>query len=415
MSESVKKINLDPSQRVESIDVLRGITILVMIFVNDIAGVNGTPAWMRHVSAQADGMTFVDVVFPAFLFIVGMAMPFAIGKRLERGDGLWQTWKHILIRTLGLLIIGVVMVNENTVSDDTLINRQLLFLIAYAGVILIWNKPHGVNKQLISNLRYAGFIFLIAYAFLYRGNNAAGIIQLRTQWWGILGLIGWAYLVSCLFYIWLRKNALGLAGVMVILYCVSLADASGFFDKLTWINSWINIGGALGSHPAIVVSGALLGMMIRSGSSLRTHNAQIGRAALYGLVLATVAVLLHSLHDIHRIFTYNKILATPAWCLLSSAYTIWIWLVVYWLIDVKQWNRWTKIVEPAGSNALFAYILAPIIMYILELIALIFGGYNFYYELGGSFAVGFWRSLISAFLITWLAGGLRRAGIWLRL
>ncbi len=72
------KYNTLTTQRILSIDVFRGITILVMIFVNDVAGVSGIPGWMKHVSADADAMTFVDVVFPAFLFIVGMSLPFCI-------------------------------------------------------------------------------------------------------------------------------------------------------------------------------------------------------------------------------------------------------------------------------------------------------------------------------------------------
>ena len=53
--------------RIESIDVIRGLTILVMIFVNDIGNVPGTPKWMKHMPTRSDGMTFVDLVFPAFL------------------------------------------------------------------------------------------------------------------------------------------------------------------------------------------------------------------------------------------------------------------------------------------------------------------------------------------------------------
>ena len=77
------------TQRIRSIDVFRGITILVMIFVNDVAGVSGIPGWMKHKPADADAMTFVDVVFPAFLFIVGMSLPFAINSRLAKGDDFW--------------------------------------------------------------------------------------------------------------------------------------------------------------------------------------------------------------------------------------------------------------------------------------------------------------------------------------
>jgi predicted acyltransferase len=73
------------SGRISSIDVFRGLTIFAMIFVNDLAGVRDIPAWMKHVPADQDGMTFVDVVFPAFLFIVGMAIPFAIAKRFKSG------------------------------------------------------------------------------------------------------------------------------------------------------------------------------------------------------------------------------------------------------------------------------------------------------------------------------------------
>jgi heparan-alpha-glucosaminide N-acetyltransferase len=86
-------------ERIISIDVLRGLTILIMIFVNDVAGVTGIPAWMKHIEPpEADGMTFVDVVFPAFLFIVGMSIPFALGKRLQNGE----SWLRMESQILGL-------------------------------------------------------------------------------------------------------------------------------------------------------------------------------------------------------------------------------------------------------------------------------------------------------------------------
>ena len=68
--------NVLATQRIFSIDAFRGVTILVMIFVNELAGVGGLPAWTKHAEADANTMTYVDVVFPAFLFIVGMSVPF---------------------------------------------------------------------------------------------------------------------------------------------------------------------------------------------------------------------------------------------------------------------------------------------------------------------------------------------------
>lgn len=104
-------LNTLTTQRILSIDALRGITILVMIFVNELAGVRGIPTWMKHMPADADAMTFVDVVFPAFLFIVGMSIPFAINQRLKKGDSTLQLQAHIIFRTLGLIVLGVFMVN----------------------------------------------------------------------------------------------------------------------------------------------------------------------------------------------------------------------------------------------------------------------------------------------------------------
>ena len=65
--------------RVASVDALRGLTILLMIFVNDLGP--HAPSWMHHIQPpNADGMTLADVVFPAFLFIVGVSIPLAIDR-----------------------------------------------------------------------------------------------------------------------------------------------------------------------------------------------------------------------------------------------------------------------------------------------------------------------------------------------
>lgn len=418
MPERAKLLRSTPDHRIESIDILRGIAILMMLFVNDIAGVSGIPKWMGHIPCGVDGMTFIDLVFPAFLFVVGMALPFAIRRRLERGATILQIWKHILIRTTGLLVIGIFMVNSDSISDKGLINPHLWTLLMCMGVILVWNvlpREPGLRRSIMLRLRIGGVFLLVVLALLYQGKEISGFFQMRTQWWGILGLIGWAYTVSCVFYIPLRRQIAGLVGAMAILYCVFMADEAGGFAFPAWIKSWIKISYMFGSHSAIVISGVVLGMTLTPNSPVKGHKARIRWALIYGLGLALAGLLLHSLHDIHKMFIINKILGTPPWCLLSSAILVWLWVVVYWLIDVRGWKQWAVIVKPAGLNALFAFILAPIFYAMFALLAQVFGGFNFFAELGKNFTVGFWRALIFAFALTWLTGALRRAGVWLKL
>jgi predicted acyltransferase len=107
-------ITLPP--RVVSIDALRGFVMFTMIFMNDLAGAGKiVPDWMVHFSdrhkGSVSGMTFVDLVFPAFLFIVGMSIPIALTGRLAKGEPIWKLLLHVIVRTLLLLVIGILMVN----------------------------------------------------------------------------------------------------------------------------------------------------------------------------------------------------------------------------------------------------------------------------------------------------------------
>src|ERR1700726_2022036 len=73
---------------VASIHPFRGLTILVMIFVNDLAGVKDLPWWTYHLPGNVNGMTYVDMVFPFFLFIVGISLPLAVRHRLSKNGSI---------------------------------------------------------------------------------------------------------------------------------------------------------------------------------------------------------------------------------------------------------------------------------------------------------------------------------------
>lgn len=406
-------------ERVVSIDVLRGLTVLLMIFVNDLAGVAGVPAWMKHIDPPgADGMTFVDVIFPAFLFIVGMSIPFALGRRLERGETRGALLRHILTRTLSLLLIGVFMVNTEVIAQEGPVSPALWSLLMYIGVILVWSAPPpGYLQERWKRiaLRASGGVLLGTLFFLYRGTGVSGIIEMRPYWWGILGLIGWAYLVACMAYLLLRNQTTGLLGVTVLLYCLFIADGAGAFSGLTWITNWVDIGSALGSHAGIVVSGVLAGTMLLPGSACQSPQSRIRWAILFGFGLAAAGSLLHAARDVDPMFIINKIAATPPWCLWSSAITIWIWTAIYWLVDVRKQRKGTEMLRLSGQNALFAYILAPLLYAAFALPSTYFPVPDLYEMLGAGFSVGLVRSILFAFAVTGLAAVFQHRRMQLKL
>src|ERR1700749_170980 len=117
MTNDTRNVVPPAAPRITSIDALRCFVMCMMIFVNDLAGAPEkiVPDWMVHFSDRhhaGSGMTFVDLVFPGFLFIVGMSIPFALGSRLNKGEPVWKTSGHVVARTLALLCIGILMVHE---------------------------------------------------------------------------------------------------------------------------------------------------------------------------------------------------------------------------------------------------------------------------------------------------------------
>ncbi|HEX9106628.1 MAG TPA: DUF5009 domain-containing protein [Longimicrobiales bacterium] len=404
------------AERIRSIDVIRGLNILVMIFVNDLAGVIGAPGWMKHIQPpNADGMTFVDVVFPAFLFIVGLSIPIALEKRLARG-ALGGTLRHIGARVLGLLVLGVFMVNAP--RPGGVLSPHLWSLLVYLAAMAVWvaippEATLGARARLA--VRLGGAAALAALALLFHGSGAPRLIELQHSWWGILGLIGWAYLMASAFYLVFRGNVAALLGGVVLLYGLFIADAAGAFTGLTWITGWVSIGSMLGSHAALTLSGAVFGAVLLPTSPVRGHAARIRWALGYALFLFAAAWLLHSAADVHKMFIVNKIAATPAWCLYSAAITMVFWVVFYWLLDVRGHTRGTTMLERAGQNALLAYILAPIAYYAMDLAASAFGAENPFGMLGESFWPGFTRAVLFALAMTWGAAWARNRKFVLKL
>jgi len=138
------------STRVLSIDIFRGITMAVMIFVNDLASVHGLSKWTYHMPAKVDAMTYVDMVFPAFLFIVGMALPIAVKQRLKRNASLASLWLHVVLRVIALLVLGLILANaEHGDRARMHIASELWALLGLVGAILLWNVYSGLSSRMV--------------------------------------------------------------------------------------------------------------------------------------------------------------------------------------------------------------------------------------------------------------------------
>ena len=350
--------------RVLAIDAFRVITILVMIFVNMLAGVSGMPPWMGHVAAGVDGMTFPDVVFPAFLFIVGMSIPFAMAQRQAAGDTGWKLWRHVLARAAGMLVFGVFMVNAEAGYNEAAMGMTIHVwsLLFYGCAILVWAVYRVANKPLVIALRLAGVAGLIALALVFRG-GADGNGRLSPQWWGILGLIGWAYLYATI--AWRLMRARPLPIVLTVLACVAWYCAFNTGEAgspALWKLMAEQSGNAI--HTAIALCGVLTTLIFFTNGRPRTQP--FGKALVFAAALAAAAFALRPW------FTISKIAATPSWALYSAAICVLLFAAMYWLVDLKLQRGWVALLRPAAANPLLTYIIPFIIFALMETLNLAF-------------------------------------------
>jgi heparan-alpha-glucosaminide N-acetyltransferase len=400
--------------RLLSVDVLRGLDVLLMLFVNEMAGVEGTPAWLLHTPPRNDGMTITDVVFPAFLFITGMAIPLALGARIARGESRGALWRHVLTRSLSLIVLGVFMVDAEQGAVAGVVSPETWNVLMTLAAFLVWQAPSGQRRWW--GLRIAGLGGLLALAFLYRSSDASGLIQMRPHWWGILGLIGWAYLVAAGSFLAFGRHPVRLLAAAAALYGLFFLDQTGVVPWLIAIRPVISVGQVLGSHAALVVTGtALVAGFLQARERDRSLPVTALWVALYGVALIAIGLALHQFRDVSHVFWISKVMATPAWCLISGGLTAIAWAALLLAVDRFGWRRWPPVVTIAGEQPLLIYLLAPLLGSLIALSAPMFGGQNPYAQLGGDLLIGTLRSIAFAWVVVRVAGWLRARGLRLQL
>ena len=392
----------DTVTRVGAIDLLRALTMVLMIFVNDLWSLKDIPAWLEHVPRGVDGIGLADIVFPAFLFIVGMSLPFAIDSRRSKGDSDVQLVWHVIGRSIALLVMGVFLVNGETINAGATGMAAIIWdAVCCIAFILIWNAyPKTIPAWGQRGLKALGVLILLVLAFIYRGGEDGHLVRFAPQWWGILGLIGWAYLVTALVTIFARRRLVILIGAWAGFSLLSLAWAAKLVSAPLHIIPEPIIDGTM---TALVLGGVVIARLFQIFQN-KKENLRMT------LVFTVIAVLLICLSLYTRQFWgLSKLAATPAWLFLCSAFTLIAFMALYWLSHIARKGHWFTPVKPAGTDTLLCYLMPAFLYAAIDLThielpdALLTG------------SVGLIKSLLFALICVWIAGGLRKIGIRLKL
>src|SRR6201996_3051201 len=184
--------------RVRSIDAFRAVTMFLMIFVNDIDGMPNTPVWIQHAKINADALGLADTIFPAFLFILGLSIPFAFQNRITRGD--FHAPLRIITRSFALIVMGFYFSNIDSYNEAAALLPQpvweSLLTFSFFFIFLDYSQITKVKRYIFQGF---GIGLLIVMSLLYKTTDPRQS-WLHLTWWGILGLIGWSYLVCSFIY-----------------------------------------------------------------------------------------------------------------------------------------------------------------------------------------------------------------------
>jgi heparan-alpha-glucosaminide N-acetyltransferase len=353
--------SLHGSSRVLSIDIFRGLTMAVMIFVNALAGVPGLPWWTYHAHANEDVMTYVDMVFPFFLFIVGMSLPLSVAQRLKRDPSLFALWLHVVLRSASLIGLGLILANAEKADASRMgISGNLWALLGLLSAALYLNvyprsKRFPTYSLILRGIGLVGIVIL--FAIFRRTTHSGSVAWIDPSYPEILGLIGFSYLAVSLLYIptrrWRWAPAIWFLAMLGL--CI-VSTAKLIAGPNRWpIYFWPFSNGSMA---CIVMAGVVTSQVFLGTDRRPTPRRAMSIATGFGILVLIAGWVCTPLG-------ISKIRATPTWSLYSIGASILLFTVLYWICDVKHLTAWAFPVKAAGANTLLTYLL-PDLWYFLS-------------------------------------------------
>ncbi len=385
-------------KRLLSIDVFRAITMFLMIFVNDVGGVRDLPSWIDHVEYGVDGMGFADTIFPTFLFIVGLSLPFALLKRMNRGDSFIKTIFHIFSRSFALIVMGFFHVNLESYSSAAMLPHPVWGLLITLSFFLIWlDYKDPVKKPVKYGMMALGAVVLLAMAYLYKGGEPDHLHGMRPSWWGILGIIGWAYLVSACVFVLIKGNGYLLLVMTLLFLGINIAS---HMNAMPFNIPVVNDASSI----SLIMMGALVSVLYSrlAGSAYEKLLWPVLTAS--GLILIIFGLFIRPYSG-----GISKISSTPAWITICAGIAILFFELMIWLIDLKKKQNWFSLISAAGTSTLTCYLMPYLLYFAFEMMGV---WYPHFLSVG---AAGILRSFAVSFLLILLVKQMEKKNIRLRI
>lgn len=361
--------------RLISLDVFRGLTILLMTIVNNPGSWAAIYPPLEH--AAWHGCTPTDLVFPFFIFIMGVAISFAMPTKSYDST----TFNKIFTRSLRMICLGIFF---NFFSNIQLFGLEgiplliaRLLITALVGYALMGNFTSRVKTYL------AILIFIIYMVLAYSGIEAYQSVRLP----GVLQRIGIVYFIASLLYLKTTQRTQLLVTVSLLLgywAIMTLIPAPGFeitnLEKGTNLAAWVDNAllkghmwestktwdpeGILSTIPAIAegIIGLLIGQLLNDSKLLKSQKAK--QMLLIGLTLIIVGQIWNV------VFQINKALWTSSYVLYTTGLATLTLSILYYLIDIADYKKGTRLFLIWGVNPMIVFFLSQIIPQAMGMISL---------------------------------------------